>query len=301
MTLRLFVGPLDALPAPGPGRGAAPGAAAPCRPEVLAPLGAGAVFALPPDAVRHAQVRRVQPGDTLALFDGHGHDWPATVRAMGRGRVEVVLGVPRAVATELPQPVTLAVGMPANERMDWLVEKATELGVAVLQPLLCARAVLRLQDERAERRRGHWQAVAAAAAEQCGRAVVPAVMPVRRIEDWLADPGLPPHAARWLLSAPARPGEAQAEGGGDGQARPPAAGAAPLCALSGPEGGLDPQEQQRARAAGFVPVSLGPRVLRAETAPLALLAWVGGWLAAQNPATSPAAAPAGPARASGPP
>jgi 16S rRNA (uracil1498-N3)-methyltransferase len=281
MTLRLFVG------APEPAAGGS-------WPTVLARCGPGAPFELPAGAVRHAQVRRVQPGDVLQLFDGHGQDWSATVQAMGRTRVQVTLGEPRPVATELRCAVTLAVGMPANERMDALVEKAAELGVAALQPLQCERAVLRLDGERAERRRAHWQAVAVAACEQCGRAVVPVVRPVATLPAWIAALPAPDAAARrWLLSAPGpqagRPDglDPGSDGGSDAgsaarpatprppqPALPPPPGAA-LLALSGPEGGLTPAEQALAARAGFEPVRLGPRVLRADTAPLVVLAWVG--------------------------
>lgn len=226
---------------------------------VAGPLATGQTLDLPPGPARHAQVRRVQPGDGLLLFDGRGGEWRARVRAMGRQSVQVDVVAHDDVDRELPQPVTLAVGMPANERMDWLVEKATELGVAALQPLLCERSVLRLDGERAQRKCEHWQALAASAAEQSGRTRVPAVLPVRRLADWLQ--ALPAGGWRWLLS----PQAARPPG------RPPAGAA--LLVLSGPEGGLSAAEEAAAQAAGFDAVHLGPRVLRAETAPLAVLAW----------------------------
>ena len=217
-------------------------------------------FDLPPGPARHAQVRRVQPGDELRLFNGQGGEWRARVQAMTRQRVSVELFEHSDVDSELPQAVTLAVGMPANERMDWLIEKATELGAAAVQPLLCERSVLRLDGERAERKREHWQAQAVAAAEQCGRTRVPVIHGVRRLADWLQSPSLP--TARWLLS-PRAPQAVQ---------RPKSASA--LVLLSGPEGGLSDDEEAVARRAGFDAVQLGPRVLRAETAPLAVLAWL---------------------------
>ncbi len=232
---------------------------------VPGPLQADAELALPPGPSRHAQVRRVQPGDLLWLFDGGGCDWPAQVLRVGRSQVDVRVGVPQPVQRELPLAVTLAVGMPANERMDTLVEKATELGVAGIQPLLCERAVLRLDGERAERKREHWQAVAQSACEQCGRARVPLLAPVQALPAWLAQRG-GSTARRLVLSfqADAVPLAEVADAlAPDGE----------VVALSGPEGGLAPAEEAAARAAGFVPVSLGPRVLRADTAPLALLAW----------------------------
>ena len=154
----------------------------------------------------------------------------------------------------------LAIGMPANERMDWLVEKATELGVAGIQPLVAERSVLKLSGERADKKRSHWQAIAVAACEQCGRNRVPAIHPVLDLQRWLlSEPDAP---VRLLLSLAA-------------QALPLGQAAAPpgaVLALSGPEGGLTESEQDAAGAKGFRPVSLGPSVLRSETAPLALLA-----------------------------
>jgi 16S rRNA (uracil1498-N3)-methyltransferase len=243
------------------------------RLHVDGPLQAETAYTLPPGPTRHAQVRRVQPGDELTLFDGQGCDWPARVLKVGRSAVDVWLGAPQVIDRELPQPVSLALGMPANERMDSLVEKATELGVARLQPLLCERAVLRLEGERAERRRAHWQAVAVAACEQSGRARVPPVQPVQALAAWLA--ALPPLAP---TPAPAPAGAARLVLSLRADALPLAqlpapAQAGPVLALSGPEGGLSPAEEDAARAAGFTPVSLGPRTLRADTAPLALLAW----------------------------
>ncbi len=237
------------------------------------PLQAGGEISLPPGPARHAQVRRVQPGDVLQVFDGSGSDWPATVLAVGRSEVRVRLGAAVAVHRELPRAVTLALAMPANERMDSLVEKATELGVTGVQPLMSQRSVLRLAGERAQRKQQHWQAIAEAACEQCGRARVPQVAPVQELAAWLA--ALPKEPAgrgshRLLLSLQpdARPlPTLLAHGAGPD--------AMPVLTLSGPEGGLAPEEEAAARAAGFVPVALGPRVLRADTAPLAVLAWLG--------------------------
>ena len=227
---------------------------------VDAPLQAAASLALPAGAARHAQVRRVQPGDALVLFDGLGGEWLATVRSMGRSDVVVEVREHVAVDRELPLRVTLALGAPANDRTDILVEKACELGVAAIQPLLCERSVLRLAGERIERKREHWQAVAVSACEQSGRTRVPPVAPMCSLERWLA--ALPPGGERWLLSP----------GGGGPPTRPTIDAA--LAVLSGPEGGLSEAEEAAARAAGFQPVQLGPRILRAETAPLAVLAWL---------------------------
>ena len=234
---------------------------------VSLPLADGAELSLPPGPARHAQVRRVQPGDGLLLFDGHGHDWPATVLAMGKAEVRVRVGAALPVHRELPWPVTLALAMPANERMDTLVEKATELGATVIQPLHTERSVLRLHGERAARKRAHWQAIVEAACEQCGRAVVPQVTPVVPLATWLQT--LPPTAgAPRLLLSLATGARSLADRG------LPAADGTPLVTLSGPEGGLTADEEAAALATGFQATALGPRVLRAETAPLAVLAWL---------------------------
>ena len=156
------------------------GTAMPARLFVDPPLVAGNDFSLPPNAARHAQVLRLQPGATLTLFDGCGGEFAATVAHMGRSEVRVHVGAHDPVRRELARSVTLALGMPANERMDTLVEKATELGVAALVPLTCERSVLRLHGERAEKKLAHWRGVAIAACEQSGRAQVPRGLASRR-------------------------------------------------------------------------------------------------------------------------
>lgn len=250
----------------------------PVREPIWAP---GVCLNLPPDAARHAQVRRVQPGDEVRVFDGRGSEFSAVVQTMGRKDVSVCLTQPVAVDAELPMAVTLAVGMPANERMDTLVEKATELGVAAIQPLQCERSVLRVEGERAIKKCAHWQAVAVAASEQCGRAVVPVVEPVRGLNEWLTSlpQGFDPAPLRWVLSLSsqaATPGRFwQSSQGLQGGAGVQGRSRVELYVLSGPEGGLSPVEEAAAGRCGFEPVHLGPRVLRADTAPLAVLAWLG--------------------------
>ena len=231
----------------------------PPRLYVDQPLRAGSTLHLPSGAARHAQVLRLQPGAALTLFNGDGGEWRASVVAMGRSEVQVRVDEHHAADRELALPVTLALGMPANERMDSLVEKATELGVAVVQPLVCQRSVLRLSGERALKKVSHWQAVAVAACEQSGRTRVPRIAPVLAFDEWLS--GLPAggDAQRVVLSFA-------------GAAPPGGAITGSVLCLSGPEGGLTEAEEAAARSSGFVPVSLGPRVLRADTAPLALLA-----------------------------
>ena len=149
------------------------------------PLAAGATLDLPPAAARHVQVLRLQPGDAITLFNGEGGQWRASVVRMGRSDVAVKVEAFEDLEREPARRVHLAMGMPANERMDWLVEKAAELGVASLQPLHTAHSVLRLSGDRATKKQAHWQSIAAAACEQCGGNRVPAVQPVADLTAWL--------------------------------------------------------------------------------------------------------------------
>jgi 16S rRNA (uracil1498-N3)-methyltransferase len=225
-------------------------------------LRTGLALNLPPGAARHVQVLRTQPGDVITLFNGEGGEFHATVTRMGRSEVAVEIGTYHPVEREAQRPVHLLAGITANERMDWLVEKATELGVASITPLVAERSVLKLKGERADKKRAHWQGVAVAAAEQCGRNRVPVVHAAVTLNEWLKQAA---DGERWVLSL--------AQGLAQGtQALSQMAGKAAVTVLSGPEGGLSPAEEAAALSAGFKPVTLGPRVLRAETAPLAVLA-----------------------------
>jgi 16S rRNA (uracil1498-N3)-methyltransferase len=232
--------------------------------HVAIPLITGLPLTLPPAASRHVQVLRLQPGSALVLFDGSGSEWRARVDEIGRRDVSVTLLEEMQVERELPFAVELALGMPANDRMDGLVEKATELGAIAIQPLMCERSVLRLVGERAAKKVAHWQAVAIAASEQSGRGRVPQVRPVRSLADWLPEASARADIERVVLSLRDDALAAASRHPGRG-----------LIVLSGPEGGLSEAEENAARAAGFQPMSLGPRVLRADTAPLAALAALG--------------------------
>lgn len=238
-------------------------------PLALAP---GQSVALPAEATRHVQVLRMQPGETVILFGASGaplnSEFEASIQSIGRSQVQVLVGAVRQVSREAPRPVHLAVGMPAGERMDWLVEKATELGVASIQPLITQRAVLRLQGERAAKKTRHWRAVAVAACEQCGRNQVPAIHQPAELAPWLETLAPLTAAVQRCLLAPG----AEAQTLIDLRSRLHEQAISSVWALSGPEGGLTAQEEDAAQKKGFVAVTLGPRVLRAETAPLALLA-----------------------------
>jgi 16S rRNA (uracil1498-N3)-methyltransferase len=234
---------------------------------VESPLSADLELALPEDAARHVQVRRLQPGDALRLFDGAGGEWLARVTRMGKRDVDVHVDAHEAVNRELPFDLEIALGMPTNERMDALIEKATELGVAAIQPLQTERSVLRLDAERAARRVAHWQAVAVSASEQSGRTRVPVVAPVRSVAAWLATQSDDAACSgRFVLSTGSAPALTQV------MASTSIAPRGRWLALSGPEGGLAADEEAAAVARGFTRVSLGGLILRADTAPLAWLA-----------------------------
>ena len=230
------------------------------------PLSAGIEVDLPAGATRHVQVLRMQPGDTITLFegrqDGIGGEWQATILRMGRSDVQVRVDHHVPTDRENPRPVHLLAGITANERMDWLVEKATELGVTSITPLLAERSVLKLKGERGDKKRAHWQAVAVAACEQCGRNRVPVIHEAVTLAQWLQQ--APASGLRAVLSLAQGTQPLQ-------QVLTPEAAALPVFFLSGPEGGLTAAEETLARGNGFVPVTLGPRTLRAETAPLAAL------------------------------
>ena len=230
----------------------------------------GSSLALPTATARHVQVLRMQPAGSITLFNGAGPDegeFEATITRMGRSDVEVTIGSYTATQREAKRGVHLAVGMPANDRMDWLVEKATELGVASIQPLMAERSVLRLSGERAEKKLAHWRGIAIAACEQCGRNRVPMIHEVAALSQWLKGAAQQAITSQRLLLSLQDGTQplAQAVNITDG---------VPLLFLSGPEGGLSPSEEAAAIASGFKPVTLGPRVLRAETAPLACLAFL---------------------------
>ncbi|KAF1022600.1 MAG: Ribosomal RNA small subunit methyltransferase E [Paracidovorax wautersii] len=232
-------------------------------------LAPGAELDLPAGAARHVQVLRLQPGAGITLFNGDGHEYEAVVTRMGRSDVAVRIAGHTAVDREIAQAVHLAVGVPANDRMDWLVEKATELGVASIWPLMTERSVLRLKGERAEKKQAHWQAIAVAACEQCGRNRVPLIhapLELPRLAEAVRTHA--PQAARHVLSLAegSRPWRASGTAGAPGHG---------IVLVNGPEGGLAPAEEALLLSQGFEPVSLGARVLRAETAPLTVLAALG--------------------------
>ena len=240
-------------------------------------LHTGEDLSLPAGTARHVQVLRLQPDHEITLFNGQGGEFKAVVTHMGRSEVSVRVGEHHPIERELSIQVNLWSSITANERMDWLLEKATELGAATLLPITAERSVLKLKGERADKKLAHWQAIAVASSEQCGRnrvlQVGQATTLTQALEQLSAAPSQSEaQATRWVLSL--SPGtrliqemiQTIRSTHDQGATQP-----TEIIVLSGPEGGLSPTEEAQAIAAGFVPVSLGNRVLRAETAPVAVL------------------------------
>jgi 16S rRNA (uracil1498-N3)-methyltransferase len=221
-------------------------------------LGPGAQFALAPDAAQHvAKSLRLKTGDSLTVFDGRGGEYEAVIQRVERDRVDVKVGAYRDVERESSLDVGLVQGLPEADKMDWIIQKAAELGVSWIQPIVCERSVVRLAGERAARREAHWRRVAVASCEQCGRNRIPDVRPTLGFQSWIA---VASSSRRWMLVPDGTPVAAVA------------APAGPLELLVGPEGGLSERERELAEPRGFEPVALGRRVLRTETAPVAAMA-----------------------------
>jgi 16S rRNA (uracil1498-N3)-methyltransferase len=226
---------------------------------VEAPLERGARLTLTGSAAAHvSRVLRLRSGDGLTLFNGSGGEFAAAIEEIAKDAVTVAVGEARIAERESPLTLTLAQGISRAERMDLVVQKATELGVTTLAPLLTERSVVRLDAAQAARKGAHWRAIALAACEQSGRNRPPRLLPPATLGEFLHSGGA---ATRLLLCPGASVRLAEV---------PPPAGEVQV--LIGPEGGLTQQEQARAQAAGFLGVRLGPRVLRTETAAIAALA-----------------------------
>jgi 16S rRNA (uracil1498-N3)-methyltransferase len=224
------------------------------------PLAPGAIVDLPPAAEHHmAKVLRMREGDAVILFDGRGGEWTARLHRVGKTMAAVLESFDSA-DREPPIAVTLVQGLPAADKMDWIVQKGTELGVAGIRPVVARRSVIRLSGERMTRRVAHWQAIAVAACEQCQRNRVPEVAPLADLMTYFAETPRP--AERRLMLAP----------GGERRLADLEPPAGPVTLLVGPEGGFEEDELAAARMAGFQEVSLGPRVLRTETAGMTALA-----------------------------
>lgn len=223
------------------------------------PLAPGARFSLPPGPARHAaRALRLAADDAVILFNGLGGEYSARIERINKDEVAVSVTGFEAIERESRLRVMLAQGISSGERMDYTLQKAVELGVATIQPIAARRSVVKLAGERADKRVAHWQGVVASACEQCGRNQVPGVAPPLTLAHWLGQR----QDGRLLFLSPlaeARLADLPQPGAMD-------------CLVAGPEGGFDADEIAALRAAGAIPVRLGPRVLRTETAALAALA-----------------------------
>lgn len=225
------------------------------------PLSTGSEIALPESAAAHlSRVLRLGVGDACVLFNGDGHDYLARIVAIGKRELRVAIDEASAVLRESPLHISLLQGIARGEKMDLILQKATELGVAQLRPLWSQRSEVKLDDARAEKRLAHWRSVVASACEQSGRAYVPAVAAPASLAATLA--ALPDGGLRVILDP-------------DGElafSTLAVDSSAPILLAIGPEGGWSPSDREQLRAAGFQGLRLGPRILRTETAGLAAIA-----------------------------
>ena len=233
-------------------------------------LGSDKVIDLPAPVAHHAaRVLRLREGDPVTLFNGEGGESEARLTRIGSRSVSAMVGKHHAVERESPLQVTLLQGLAGAERMDYVIQKAVEMGVATIAPVTMARSVTRLDAARAAKRAEHWRSVIVASCEQCGRNRLPILHPLRDFDAALAspdDPGAGPAATTGAaLSLVLSPSEGSSLTAFD---RPSGA----IRLLIGPEGGLAPEELTAAHRAGFRNVRFGPRVLRTETAGVAALA-----------------------------
>jgi 16S rRNA (uracil1498-N3)-methyltransferase len=225
-------------------------------------LAHGDILELGEQAAHHVtHVLRLRPGEVIRVFDGQGREHEARLLEIRRAQVTIEVGKTAASTPESPLAVTLAQGIPRRDRMDMILQKTVELGVSAVQPLWTARSHARADGERIEKRMRHWQGVVISACEQCGRATLPALASPAEYRAWLTD-GVPP-GLRLLLDPEARHSLRDIP-------RPRAGDS--ILLLAGPEGGISAEETMLAAAAGFTRVRLGPRILRTETAALAMLA-----------------------------
>ncbi|MDB5794345.1 MAG: rRNA ((1498)-N(3))-methyltransferase [Noviherbaspirillum sp.] len=224
------------------------------------PLNIGATIDLPELVAHHVRVLRLIPGDQITLFNGAGGEYVATLASVEKKRAEAEIKTFSPREAELPYALTLAQALPEASKMDWIIEKAIELGVTAIEPLAAQRCVVRLSSERAEKKLAHWQAIIVAAAEQCGRNRLPHLAEPSGFSDWLSRDNL---HARVLLTP--RADQSLSDWA---RRHPPQS----VALMIGPEGGFTAQEEDLARAQGVLMLSMGPRVLRTETAGLAALA-----------------------------
>jgi 16S rRNA (uracil1498-N3)-methyltransferase len=231
-----------------------------------AALETGALIQLPTDLVRHIHVLRLVEGESITLFNGSGGEFPAALLELGKRSATARIGAESHPSVEPPYRITLAQGVAGGDKMDWLIEKAVELGVGAIAPLITARGVVRLNAERRERRHAHWLALTRAACEQCGRNWVPEIEVPVDLSKFLEFP-FEDVSARYMLSPRATMSFHDL---------PTQRPSGRVVLMIGPEAGLSEDEEELASSHGFVPLNLGPRILRTETAGIALLAALAG-------------------------
>lgn len=227
------------------------------------PLQTGLELPLPPGAAQHAlRVLRLKPGDSVTLFNGDGHQYHARLLMVDPRATRVEVKTCESPLRESPLRLTLLQALARGEKMDWVVQKATELGVARIVPILTERSEVKLDDARAAKRLDHWRAIAIAACEQCGRNVLPQTEGPIALAAWLEKQPAPQATTRWMLHPE-----------GTTRARDIPSGSANATELAiGPEGGFGDTDLAALRAHGFRALTLGPRILRTETAGMAAIA-----------------------------
>jgi 16S rRNA (uracil1498-N3)-methyltransferase len=224
------------------------------------PLAVGLLIDLPEAVAHHVHVVRLAPGESIILFNGEGGEYTAVLHTVEKRRASAEIKAHTARDAELPYAVTVAQALPEASKMDWIIEKAVELGAAAIQPLAARRCVVKLSGDRAEKKLAHWQGVIVSASEQSGRNRLAQLAPVDEFKDWIAQQDL----HRRVILTP-RASQSLADWA---RHQPPQA----LTIMVGPEGGFSDDEENLAVAQGALPLSMGPRILRTETAALAALA-----------------------------
>lgn len=216
------------------------------------PLSANQTLAVSSSLLRHINVLRMRVGEELILFNGQGGEYPGVIRQIGKSTAEIFIQAFHPTSRESPVSITLVQALSSADRMDYTIQKAVECGVSCIQPVVSLRSQHRFQGEHAQKKLLHWQAIATAASEQSGRTIVPNILPIQLLKEYLIAPIkteinllLSPKASSTLEHLPLKVSSIQV--------------------LIGPEGGLSEEEEQQAKAAGFSLLSLGPRVLRTET------------------------------------
>ena len=224
------------------------------------PLSSGANLALTGSAARHlSSALRMSVGQEITLFNGRGGEFAATLTSTAKSQVDVSIGDCREIDRESPLRLHLAIAVSRGERMDWIVQKATELGVTEITPLFSERTEVKLNGDRLEKKLRHWQQVSISACEQCQRNIVPIINNALTLDQWLSQADGDSEQLKLVLHHRSDKTLAQHQ--------------APksVCLLVGPEGGLSDNEISRAMDKGFAALTLGPRVMRTETAPLAAI------------------------------